>query len=181
MVILIVTIALTSPGPAIFAHERIGRHGQLYRCLKFRSMFVDAGERLSEVLANDAIAAAQWRETQKIKADPRVTSLGKFLRQNNLDELPQLVNVLRGHMSIVGPRPVVVDEAPRFGTQLPIVLSVKPGLTGLWQISGRNDTSYAERVRLDVTYVETRSLFRDILICLKTAILTVRSKTNGAY
>lgn len=174
---------LSSPGPAVFAQERVGRSGQTFKCLKFRTMYEGADDRLAELLATDPEARREWLADHKLKTDPRVTPLGRTLRRLNLDELPQLINVLRGEMSIVGPRPVVPTEAVRYGDALPAVLSVNPGLTGLWQVSGRNDLPYHERVALDVSYVNNRSTIGDLKIIMKTlvAMLSERGNGNGAY
>ena len=158
-----------SGSPVLFRHRRVGQGGRSFDVYKFRSMINDAETRLSELLENDPAAAQEWAATHKLKQDPRVTTVGRFLRKTSLDELPQLINVLRGEMSLVGPRPVVEDELEKYGVSLPYYLSVKPGLTGLWQVSGRSDVTYAERVALDVKYARSQSLPRDIRIALKTA------------
>lgn len=166
-------------GPAFFRQERIGINGRRFRCLKFRTMVVDAQERLAEHLANDEEAAREWRETHKLRSDPRVTRIGRFLRKSSIDELPQLFNVLRGEMSIVGPRPIVQAEVEKYGEHFAAYASVPPGITGLWQICGRSDTAYAERVRLDVIYVENWSLLGDVMIIFRTipAVLRARGAT----
>lgn len=168
---------LTQDGPVLFSQQRIGRHGRMFRCWKFRTMRVDADAILEDVLRSDLELARQWSEDQKLDRDPRVTDLGRILRRFDLDEIPQFLNVLRGDMSIVGPRPVVLREAPKFGDTLPTVLSVRPGLTGAWQVSGRNTMTYDERVQQEVRYVETRSVLGDLAICLKTPIALLRK--NG--
>jgi exopolysaccharide production protein ExoY len=168
-----------SGGPALYRQERIGINGRRFMCLKFRTMVVDAEERLAEYLANNEEAAREWRETHKLRNDPRVTRLGRFLRKSSIDELPQLINVLRGEMSIVGPRPIVQAEVEKYGEHFAAYASVPPGLTGLWQICGRSDTAYPERVRLDVMYVENWSLLGDIMIIFRTipAVLRARGAT----
>lgn len=168
---------LTQDGPVLFSQQRIGRHGRMFRCWKFRTMRVDADAILADVLRSDLELARQWRDDQKLDRDPRVTGLGRFLRRFDLDEIPQFVNVLRGDMSIVGPRPVVLREAPKFGDTLPTVLSVRPGLTGAWQVTGRNTMTYDERVQQEVRYVETRTVLGDLAICFKTPIALLRK--NG--
>jgi exopolysaccharide production protein ExoY len=178
---LVVAIRLSSPGPAIFRQERIGRSGRTFTCLKFRTMHQDAPERLEQLLGSDAALQAEWAATHKLKRDPRITRVGAFLRRTSLDELPQLVNVIRGDMSIVGPRPIVEPERVRYGPAMGTVLSVRPGLTGLWQVSGRNDTSYRQRVALDLRYVETRTVGGDLVICLRTAVQMLGWWRNGAY
>lgn len=164
-------------GPAFFMQHRVGRHGNLFPCFKFRTMVVDAQARLDDLLANDRDAAAEWAACQKLRRDPRVTRVGRFLRTTSLDELPQLINVLRGEMSIVGPRPVIESELERYGAHTDTYLSVRPGITGLWQVSGRNNMTYDERVRLDVDYVRRQSLWLDfiILLCTVREVLWTRS------
>lgn len=165
--------------PIIFPHTRVGRGGRLFKCLKFRTMVPNAGEVLNELLRTDSTARAEWEESFKLKDDPRITALGAFLRTTSLDELPQLWNVLRGDMSLVGPRPVVVDEIERYGDAKAYYYEVRPGLTGLWQISGRSDLDYDRRISLDTWYVRNWTLWYDILILFKT-VLTVPAKA-GAY
>ena len=155
-------------GSAFYRHKRIGANGHAFGCIKFRTMVADADQVLQRVLASDPVAAAEWAASQKLRDDPRVTSLGRFLRRSSLDELPQLLNVLRGEMSLVGPRPIVEAEVSRYGEDIEYYYETKPGLTGLWQVSGRSDTSYSRRVRLDVWYVRNWTLWHDIAILLKT-------------
>jgi len=140
----------------------------MFDCLKFRSMGVDADSVLRRLLANDPEAADEWAATQKLRDDPRITRIGRFLRASSLDELPQLLNVVRGEMSLVGPRPIVRAEVARYGSNIEHYYAAKPGLTGLWQVSGRSDMSYARRVQLDVWYVRNWSLWHDIAILFKT-------------
>jgi len=172
-------IRLSGPGPIFFGHERIGLGGRRFRCLKFRSMAVDSDRLLAEHLAANPVAQAEWDATRKLKNDPRVSPFGRVLREYSVDELPQVINVLRGDMSFVGPRPVVAQELERFGPQAALYLSARPGITGLWQVSGRSDTSYSERVALDSTYVAGWSLWGDFVIALRTipAVLGAR----GSY
>jgi len=155
-------------GPALFGHYRVGMRGRLFRCLKFRSMHVDSQRMLSELLERDPAARAEWERDQKLTHDPRITPVGRFLRRTSLDELPQLINVLRGEMALVGPRPITVGELTRYGRVRWDYLSVLPGMTGLWQVSGRNNTTYAERVALDRQYVDSRSPWLDMKILAKT-------------
>jgi undecaprenyl-phosphate galactose phosphotransferase len=155
-------------GRAIYGHSRVGADGREFRCLKFRSMMVDADRVLQELFERDPGARIEWEKDFKLKDDPRITRIGAFLRRTSLDELPQLINVLKGDMSLVGPRPVVRDELQRYGEQVGYYLQVRPGMTGLWQVSGRNDVTYATRVGLDVWYVKNWSLWTDIIILLKT-------------
>jgi len=159
--------------PVLFAHYRVGHDGKLFRCMKFRTMYRDAERMLSELLAKDPAARAEWQREQKLLRDPRVTPIGNFLRRTSLDELPQLFNVLRGEMSLVGPRPITVGELTRYGRVRWHYLSVRPGMTGLWQVSGRNNTSYDERVALDRRYVEERSVWMNLHILLKTVKVVV--------
>ncbi len=164
-------------GPAFYAHPRVGRGGKIFGCLKFRSMVIDSQARLEALLAADPAARAEWEATRKLKNDPRITRVGRFLRATSLDELPQLINVLKGEMSIVGPRPVTQSELDSYyGAAAAHYLTVRPGITGLWQVSGRSETSYDQRVALDVAYVSQASLLADIRILLKTpaAVLSRR-------
>jgi exopolysaccharide production protein ExoY len=154
--------------PIFFGHYRVGHDGKLFRCLKFRSMRRDAEPALAALLARSPEARAEWQRDQKLRHDPRVTPIGRFLRHTSLDELPQLFNVLRGEMSLVGPRPITVGELTRYGRARWHYLSVRPGITGLWQVSGRNNTTYEERVALDKLYVERRTAWFDARILLKT-------------
>lgn len=166
--LIAVAIKIADPGPVFFRHRRIGLGGKTFGCWKFRTMVVDAESRLAAILAQDPEAAREWQENQKLVHDPRVTWLGNFLRRSSLDELPQLFNVLLGEMSIVGPRPIVETEAARYGPHFALYCLVRPGITGLWQISGRSDIRYFERVLMDVRYVSSRSLMRDIRIIVLT-------------
>jgi exopolysaccharide production protein ExoY len=163
-------------GPIFYGHRRIGRQGERFTCYKFRTMAVDAEERLAQILLTDREAATEWRETQKLRCDPRVTKIGAFLRRTSLDELPQFWNVLRGDMSIVGPRPVTRAELGRYGRDRRYYLLVKPGITGLWQVSGRSSTSYDTRVRFDRHYLEEWSWLSELWIVLMTipAVLNTR-------
>jgi Undecaprenyl-phosphate galactose phosphotransferase WbaP len=165
--------------PAIYGHLRVGSNGNLFKCLKFRSMVANSDEVLKNLLDADAEARAEWDKDFKLKKDPRVTQLGAFLRKSSLDELPQLFNVLKGDMSLVGPRPVVSEEIERYAGKVAYYLQVRPGITGLWQVSGRNDVDYATRVDLDVWYVKNWSLWTDIVILLKT--VKVVAFRVGAY
>ena len=166
--------------PVLFAHARVGRGGATFRCLQFRSMVPDARQALERLLAADPAARAEWERDHKLKDDPRVTPFGRLLRRTSLDELPQLWNVLRGDMSLVGPRPVVPAELERYGEAAVYYLQVRPGLTGLWQVSGRSDVDYERRVALDAWYVRNWTLWYDLLILLKT-LLVVPSRGAGAY
>ncbi|HFU6516717.1 TPA: undecaprenyl-phosphate galactose phosphotransferase WbaP, partial [Klebsiella pneumoniae] len=166
-------------GPAIYGHERIGKDGKPFKCLKFRSMVINSKEVLSELLENDVAAKEEWDATFKLKNDPRVTKIGAFLRRTSLDELPQLFNVLRGEMSLVGPRPIITAELERYNEEVDYYLLSKPGMTGLWQVSGRSDVDYETRVYLDAWYVKNWSMWNDIAILFKT--IDVVLKKDGAY
>lgn len=168
-----------SPGPVIFKHKRIGKDGKEFNCYKFRTMCTDAKEKLEELLANDPQARAEWEKDFKLKNDPRITRSGAFLRKTSLDELPQIFNVLKGEMSLVGPRPIIRDEMMRYEEHIADYLMVKPGITGMWQVSGRNDIDYTERVLLDSRYVRNWSVWLDIMLLWRTFKVVVKRK--GAY
>lgn len=156
-------------GPVLYGHRRLGRGLREFRCLKFRTMRTDGDEVLTRLLDTDPAARREWRETRKLRDDPRVTRLGRLLRRTSMDELPQLINVLRGEMSLVGPRPVVREELDEhYGPAAAAYALVRPGITGLWQVSGRSDTTYRTRVALDTEYVATMSLAKDATILLRT-------------
>lgn len=166
-------------GPILFRHRRIGQGGRAFDCLKFRTMVPNAEQTLRELLEKDPEARAEWLRDHKLRNDPRVTRLGRFLRKTSLDELPQLWNVLCGEMSLVGPRPIVKDEMLRYGRYLPAYLAAKPGVTGLWQVTGRNDTDYRRRVVMDTYYVRKQTLWMDLKILLKTVKVVLGAR--GAY
>jgi len=155
--------------PGLFGHARIGQNGEVFKCWKVRSMVADAESRLEAYLKANPEAAAEWAKDHKLTNDPRITRFGQFIRKTSLDELPQIWNVLKGEMSFVGPRPVVTKELEKYGQDLPSYLAQKPGITGLWQVSGRNDVSYSERVQMDVDYLEKRGFLMDLKIIGKTA------------
>lgn len=165
---LALLIWLQDFGNPIFVHRRLGRGGVDFPCLKFRSMVMDADAKLRQLLTADSAAANEWARDHKLRSDPRITGIGTWLRKSSLDELPQLLNVLRGDMSLVGPRPIVASEVFRYGHYYLHYCSVRPGITGLWQVSGRNDLSYRRRVVLDTVYARTRSLGLDLIIMLMT-------------
>lgn len=179
MLLVALAILLQDSGPVVFAHRRIGRDGQSFPCFKFRSMAADAEARLDDLLARDPQARAEWARDHKLRNDPRVTPLGAFLRKTSLDELPQLFNVLRGEMALVGPRPIVDAEVSRYGRRFAHYCSTKPGITGLWQVSGRNDVSYRGRVAMDTLYARNRSLSLDLAIMAKTVPAVLMRK--GSY
>ena len=166
--LVIAALVRQDGGPVIYPHRRIGRHGRTFRCLKFRTMHIDSDRMLDDLVRRDPEAAREWRETHKLRNDPRITKVGAFLRKTSLDELPQLLNVLRGEMGLVGPRPIVGQEVPRYAENICWYYSVRPGMTGLWQVSGRSETSYQQRVDLDVAYVKERSPRLDTIILLRT-------------
>lgn len=168
IIFCMLTVRTTSPGPILFRQNRIGRDGKEFPCLKFRTMVCDSDEVIARLLESDPDAREQWTSVQKIKCDPRITRCGNFLRRYSLDELPQLFNVIAGQMSIVGPRPIVANEIPRFRSNFVDYCSVKPGLTGLWQVSGRHKLSYHERVRLDAEYARSKSLRTDVRLLFRT-------------
>ncbi len=177
--IIFLIIKLTSPGPLFYKHKRVGQHGKPFYLYKFRTMLDGAEKLLPEILKKDAQAREEFENGYKLKNDPRVTPIGRILRKTSLDELPQLINILKGEMSFVGPRPIVEEEKVKYGKYLPLLLKEKPGLTGLWQVSGRNNLSYEERVALDMEYIRKKSLRLDIKIILKT--ISVLFSGNGAY
>lgn len=166
-------------GPAIYVHERIGKDGQAFKCLKFRSMVINSKEVLEDLLENNPEAKREWDATFKLKNDPRITKIGGFLRRTSLDELPQLFNVLKGEMSLVGPRPIITAELERYNDEVDYYLLSKPGMTGLWQVSGRSDVDYETRVYLDAWYVKNWSMWNDIAILFKTVGVVL--KKDGAY
>jgi undecaprenyl-phosphate galactose phosphotransferase len=166
-------------GPAFYGHKRLGRNGKTFKCWKFRSMNINSEAMLKELLANDPEARAEWDRDFKLKNDPRITKIGHFIRKTSLDEIPQLFNVLKGEMSLVGPRPIVEDEKKYYGDKIHDYFSVNPGITGLWQVSGRNDVTYAQRVYLDSWYVHHWSIWNDMIIMIKTVLVIAFRK--GAY
>jgi exopolysaccharide production protein ExoY len=179
MILVALAIWCQDRGPVLFAHRRIGRDGRKFPCLKFRSMAIDAEERLQEVLAADPEARAEWASDHKLRNDPRVTGLGLFLRKSSLDELPQLINVIRGEMDLVGPRPIVDGEIAKYGARFKHYCAVNPGITGLWQVSGRNDASYRSRVAMDCVYAKSKSLPLDLWILVATVPAVLFRK--GSY
>lgn len=178
--LIILAVKLSSRGPIFYSHERLGRGGIPFSCYKFRTMYSDSKERLDELLNSSPELRKEWEETFKLKNDPRITPIGKFLRKSSLDELPQFWNVLKGDLSVVGPRPVVLQEMQKhFGEKAIVILSIRPGLTGIWQVSGRNDTAYTQRIQLDEMYVDTQSLLLDLKLIAKTIPAMLSSR--GAY
>lgn len=179
LMIFIVVMLKRDGATVLYRHRRIGRGGVPFECLKFRTMVPDADRVLREILERDPELKAEWLRDHKLKEDPRVTGVGRLLRRTSLDELPQLWNVLRGEMSLVGPRPVVREELLRYGRSVGMYLAARPGITGLWQVTGRNDTDYHRRVQLDTYYVRHQNLLLDLYILLKTTRVVLGG--TGAY
>lgn len=179
LIVAACAIKLSAPGPVLFVQPRVGRDGKMFPCLKFRSMVVNAHDVLQDLLANSPEARAEWDQDQKLRQDPRITPIGSILRKSSLDELPQLFNILAGHMSVVGPRPIIEAEICRYGSRFGAYCSVRPGLTGLWQVSGRNEVSYEARVRLDAFYAQRKSTLYDLAICFRTVPAVLASR--GVY
>ncbi len=180
-ILLAVLVKLSSPGPIFFVQQRVGRDYRHFGCIKFRTMRADADDVLSNLLVNSASMRAEFERDFKLRKDPRITPIGRFLRRSSLDELPQFLNVLRGEMSVVGPRPIVDKELERYGKFMDEIAAVRPGLTGLWQVSGRNNLSYAQRVRLDLAYARGRSFVLDLAIILRTFGVLLLPMDRGAY
>ncbi len=168
LIICYVVTVITSPGPALYRHKRVGFKGRQFECLKFRTMVTNAAERLRELLETDPLAAAEWAADRKLRHDPRVTAIGAILRKSSLDELPQLFNVLRGEMSIVGPRPVTQEELIRYAGAIHAYYACRPGITGLWQVSGRSTTTFNRRVACDSYYAHNWSMTLDAKIIMAT-------------
>ena len=180
MAVIVILILIDSKGAAVFAQERVGRRGRSFKCLKFRTMYIDAEERLRGLLLADPRARSEWEQNWKLNVDPRVTAVGRFLRTTSLDELPQVFNVLKGDMSLVGPRPVTKEEIDRYYRDAAeLCFCVRPGITGLWQVSGRSNTGYAYRIALDSWYVRNWNLWLDIVILMKT--FRIVAEREGAY
>ncbi|MEB3199175.1 MAG: sugar transferase [Synechococcaceae cyanobacterium] len=179
--LLAALVKATSKGPVFYVQQRVGRDYRSFGCIKFRTMRPDADQVLSKLLAESPELEAEFINDFKLKDDPRITRVGKFLRRSSLDELPQFINVLRGEMSVVGPRPIVRQELPRYGRNMDEVLAVRPGLTGLWQVSGRNNLAYQKRVRLDVHYARQRTFGLDLRIILRTVSVILDPRDRGAY
>jgi exopolysaccharide production protein ExoY len=173
LMLLCLALIRKDGGPATFAHYRVGAAGRVFRCFKFRSMCVDAERVLREILDSDPALREEWRRSFKLQRDPRVTAIGSWLRRTSLDELPQLLNVLRGEMALVGPRPITLTELRLYGPARWQYLSVLPGMTGLWQVSGRNRVSYERRVQLDDEYVKNRSIWLDLQILVRTVLVVL--------
>jgi Undecaprenyl-phosphate galactose phosphotransferase WbaP len=179
MLAIALAIKLTSDGPILFGHRRLGFQGRWFSAWKFRTMHPNGDSVLREYLEQHSEARDEWERDHKLRNDPRITWIGKFLRQSSLDELPQIWNVLRGEMSLVGPRPIVAKEVSKYGNVFKKYAAVKPGITGMWQVSGRNEVSYEERVKLDEFYIANWSPWLDVFILAKTIIVLIRR--DGAY
>jgi Undecaprenyl-phosphate galactose phosphotransferase WbaP len=179
LLLIALLIKIRSPGPVLYGQMRLGINGTRFKAYKFRSMAVDAEERLQAILVSDPRLREEWEANHKLRNDPRITGIGKFLRRTSFDEFPQLINVLKGEMSLVGPRPIVDDEVEKYGEDFNRIFSVKPGITGFWQISGRSDTDYAERISFDTYYLQSWSVWLDLWVLLKTFGVVLRGK--GAY
>ena len=180
-IIIALLIKLSSRGPIFFLQKRIGKNNVQFKCIKFRTMYPEAKDILENLLMKDSLLKKEFEETHKIKNDPRITPIGKLLRKSSLDELPQFINVLRGEMSIIGPRPIVKDEKKKYGKNLKKILLIKPGITGLWQVSGRNNLTYKRRVLLDLNYVENYNLLMDLRILFRTFGVILFPLDRGAY
>ena len=174
-------VKLSSRGPIFFLQERIGKNNIPFKCIKFRTMHPEAKDILENLLMKDEKLKLEFEQTHKIKNDPRITTIGKLLRKTSLDELPQFFNVLRNEMSIVGPRPIVKAEKTKYGKNLINLLSIKPGITGLWQVSGRNNLTYKKRVKLDINYVKYYNLLMDLRILIRTIGVILFPLDRGAY
>ena len=178
-VVIALLIHLDNPGPIFFAHRRIGQGGREFPCYKFRTMIPDAENVLKDYLAAHPEAREEWERDFKLKYDPRITHIGAFLRKTSLDELPQVFNVIKGDMSLVGPRPIIAAEIPKYGEYFADFCLVPPGITGMWQVNGRSDTTYEERVQMDTWYVRNWSVWIDIIYLIKTVTVVLARK--GAY
>ena len=174
-------IKLSSKGPIFYDQTRLGKNKKPFKCIKFRTMSEESDDILKNLLMKDKELREEFEKTQKLKNDPRITPIGKFLRKTSLDELPQFLNVLKGEMSVVGPRPIIEEEKVRYGKNLNKVLSIKPGITGLWQVSGRNNLSYERRVFLDLIYVNDRNFYMDFNILIRTIGVVFFPFDRGAY
>jgi len=179
--ILASLIALSSEGPIFYVQERVGKNYKPFNCIKFRTMVSNADELLMQIMETSPHLRQEFEANFKLKKDPRITKIGWFLRITSLDEFPQFWNVLKGDMSVVGPRPLVAEELPKYGVHIDQILTIRPGITGLWQVSGRNDIPYPRRVQIDLYYVKFRNFWLDLWIVLKTIGVVIIPKSNGAY
>lgn len=179
--LLAMLIAISSPGPIFYVQERVGRNYKPFGCIKFRTMVANADQLLLDIIEKSPEMREEFQDNFKLKHDPRLTWIGKFLRITSLDEFPQFWNVLKGDMSVVGPRPLVPEELPKYGRYMDKILTIRPGITGLWQVSGRNDIPYPHRVQIDVYYVNFRGFWLDLWLIVKTIGVIISTKNNGAY
>lgn len=179
--LLAILIKFSSPGPVFYIQERIGKNYRPFRCIKFRTMVQNADELMAQLLQHSPELRQEYEESFKLKDDPRVTRIGRFLRYTSLDELPQFWNVLKGDMSVVGPRPLVPEELHMYGRHMDTILTIRPGITGLWQVSGRNDIPYEKRIKMDVYYVNFRNSLLDYWVIIKTIGVMLFPKDNGSY
>lgn len=179
--LLATLIAINSPGPVFYIQKRVGKNFKPFGCIKFRTMVSNADEMLVEMMENSPEMRQEFEADFKLRHDPRVTAIGKFLRYTSLDEFPQFWNVLMGDMSVVGPRPLVPEELAKYGHHIEKVLTIRPGITGLWQVSGRNDIPYHRRIQIDVYYVNCRNWWLDLFIAIKTVGVIIFPRNNGAY
>jgi lipopolysaccharide/colanic/teichoic acid biosynthesis glycosyltransferase len=179
--VLMLLIALSSPGPVFYVQERVGKNFRRFGCIKFRTMVRNADEVFLQMMESSPALRQEFQDNFKLRVDPRITWIGRFLRVTSLDEFPQFLNVLKGDMSVVGPRPLVAEELPKYGRHIEHVLTIRPGITGLWQVSGRNDIPYPRRVQIDVYYVNFRNMLIDLWIVIKTIGVVIFPKDNGAY
>ena len=179
--ILTILVALNSQGPVFYIQQRVGKNHQPFYCIKFRTMVDNADEVLETIMQDSDLMRQEFSDSFKLKQDPRITTIGKFLRLTSLDEFPQFWNVLKGEMSVVGPRPLVPEELPKYGRKINTVLKIKPGITGLWQVSGRNDIPYPKRVQIDVYYATSHNWLLDLWIVYKTIGVMLVPRNNGAY
>jgi Undecaprenyl-phosphate galactose phosphotransferase WbaP len=179
--LLALSIALSSSGPIFYVQERVGKNRKMFYCLKFRTMVENADDILLEIMEKSPHLRQEFEDNFKLKQDPRITWIGRFLRMTSLDEFPQFWNVLKGDMSVVGPRPLVEEELPRYGRYINKILTIRPGITGLWQVSGRNDIPYPRRVQIDLYYANEKNLWMDMWIVFKTIGVVIFPKNNGAY
>ncbi|MGK7950343.1 MAG: sugar transferase [Xenococcaceae cyanobacterium] len=174
-------VALSSPGPIFYVQQRVGKDFKSFGCIKFRTMVTNADEVLEQIIAQSPQMRQEFEESYKLKQDPRITRIGKFLRLTSMDEFPQFWNVLKGDMSVVGPRPLVPEELQKYGHKIDTVLTIKPGITGLWQVSGRNNIPYPRRVLIDVYYATSHNWLLDLWIIVKTIGVIIFPRNNGAY
>ena len=179
--LIALSIKFSSRGPIFYLHKRLGKNNKYFNCIKFRTMYPESSDLLENLLENNYKIKKEFEKNHKIKNDPRITPIGKFLRKTSLDELPQFINVIKSEMSIVGPRPIVKEEKIKYGKAFKKVSSIKPGITGLWQVSGRNNLTYRKRIFLDLIYVENYNLLMDIRIITRTIGVILFPHDRGAY